>query len=195
MQGQLDSPLTPRGREQMLEAARLLERLGVDEILASPLGRVRASVEIVNARLKVPVRFDDRLKEWSAGDWSGELYADIQIKWPDDWALWEADRLAHRSPGGENFLDLRDRAEAFVADVAGHDLAARVAIIAHGYINRALAGALLREPPARTLGIRQTNDTMIRIGQEGERVETDHFVSGAGPFPGLPESDRTAAPA
>jgi broad specificity phosphatase PhoE len=51
MQGQLDSPLTPLGRDHALNSARLLARLGVDVAFASPLGRARETVEIISAEL------------------------------------------------------------------------------------------------------------------------------------------------
>ena len=51
MQGQLDSRLTPLGREHALGSARLLARLGVDTAFASPLGRVRETVAIIQAEL------------------------------------------------------------------------------------------------------------------------------------------------
>src|SRR5678815_298177 len=92
MQGQLDSRLTPLGRKHAKNSARLLARLGVDAVFASPLGRVRETVEIVQTELAVPVTFDDRLKEWSAGEWSGELHAEIPRRWPAEYTAWNADR-------------------------------------------------------------------------------------------------------
>ncbi len=146
MQGQLDSRLTALGREHAKGSARLLARLGVDSVIASPLGRVRETIAIMMAEVSLTAVFDDRLKEWSAGDWSGELYAEIGDKWPAEWAEWKADRYNARSPGGENFVDLADRARNFLADVpAGPD--ERIAIVAHGFINRALAGTLLSLSP------------------------------------------------
>ena len=188
MQGQLDSPLTPLGREHALNSARLLVRLGVDTVFASPLGRVRETVVIVQRELPLPVTFDDRLKEWSAGDWSGALHADIPLRWPDEWAAWDADRYGSRSPGGENFVDLTDRARAFLADAASSP-GTRVAIIAHGFLNRALAGVLLSLTPAATLDIRQSNDTVIRIVTGPGAPVADHFTGGDGPWPGLPTAD------
>jgi broad specificity phosphatase PhoE len=186
MQGQLDSRLTLLGRQHALNSARLLARLGVDTAFASPLGRVRETVRIIQAEMPIDVTFDDRLKEWSAGDWSGELHADIPHKWPAEWAAWDADRYSHRSPGGENFEDLTERARRFLDDAAPLS-GARVAIIAHGLLNRALTGVLLSLTPSETIDIRQTNDTVIRIVEDAHGVLADHFVSGAGPVPGLPE--------
>jgi broad specificity phosphatase PhoE len=185
MQGQLDSPLTPLGLEHARGSARLLARLGVDAMFASPLGRVRQTVDIINEELSLEAAFDDRLKEWSAGDWSGELHADIRSKWPDEWAAWDADRYANRSPGGESFVDLVERSEAFVADARVRS-GSRIAVIAHGFLNRALAAVLLSSTAEEMLRIRQGNDTVIRIIERASGATADYFVDGSGPRAGLP---------
>lgn len=66
MQGQLDSPLTSLGRQHARTSGRLLARLGVDTVFASPLGRVRETLAILSEHVTVTSAFDDRLKEWSA---------------------------------------------------------------------------------------------------------------------------------
>jgi len=185
MQGQLDSRLTPRGRDHALGSGRLLARLGVDVAFASPLGRVRETVEIMCTELPLHVTFDDRLKEWSAGDWSGALHADIPTRWPAEWAAWQADRYSVRSPGGESFVDVAARAQSFI-DHAATVRGPRIAIIAHGFFNRALSGVLLSLTPAATVSIRQPNDTVIRIVDGPHGPSADHFTNGDGPVPGLP---------
>ena len=190
LQGQLDSPLTALGRLHATASAKLLARLGVDVIYASPLGRARETVALMRKLLPQPVIFDDRLKEWSGGDWSGELHADIRVKWPAEWAAWDADRYTNRSPGGESFGDLVARATSFCADGAAPSPAGH-AIVAHGFMNRALANVLLSLSPAETLEIRQGNDTLIRVIVEGNNRSVDYFVGDEGPHPGLPiESPR-----
>jgi broad specificity phosphatase PhoE len=188
MQGQLDSRLTSLGREHAVSSARLLARLGVDTVFASPLGRVRETVAILQAELPLAVTYDDRLKEWSAGDWSGELYADIPRRWPVEWAAWDADRYGYRSPGGENFEDLIERGRAFLVD-ARSSPGTRIAVIAHGFLNRALAGLLLSLTPSETMDIRQSNDTAIRIVESAHGPVADHFLDGDGPLAGLPTDD------
>jgi len=131
--------------------------------------------------------FDDRLKEWSAGEWSGELYADIRHKWPDHWATWDADRYATRSPGGESFVDLVERSQAFVADARVRP-GARIAVIAHGFLNRALATVLLSLSVEEMLRIRQGNDTVIRISERASGASVDYFLDGNGPRAGLPSA-------
>lgn len=181
MQGQLDSSLTARGREHARSSGALLARLGVDAMFASPLGRVRETLAIVGEHVALEPIFDDRLKEWSSGDWSGELYADLPTRWPTEYAAWIGDRYNVRSPGGENFVDLVVRARAFV-EMAHRTSADRIAIVAHGFLNRALAEVLLGLSPAEAMRIHQGNDVVIRIVDD----DVDHFVAGAGPVPGLP---------
>jgi broad specificity phosphatase PhoE len=184
MQGRMDSCLTPLGREHAKGSGRLLARLGVDAIFASPLGRVRETAAIVAEDVSLPAVFDDRLMEWSAGEWSGELHAEIGHKWPAEWAAWTADRFRVRSPGGENFADMIERARSFLGDFTGSG--ERVAIIAHGFFNRALAGVLLDLSPDAVMRINQANDTVIRIIRSDSGAAADHFIGGNGPLTGLP---------
>lgn len=192
MQGQLDSRLTRLGRAHAYGTARLLARLGVDVLFASPLGRVRETVAVIRTLVPLDVSYDDRLKEWSAGDWSGALHAEIPRRWPAEWAAWDADRFTNRAPGGESFGDLLTRARSFLDDaVVAPD--ARVALVAHGFLNRALAGVLLSLPSAETLAIRQANDVVIRIVERPDGRVVDHFQDERGPFDGLPvETDHAS---
>lgn len=185
LQGQLDSPLTDAGRAHARASAALLARLGVDVIYASPLGRAQETVALMRDVLPHPVIVDDRLKEWCGGDWSGELHDEIRVKWPAEWAAWDADRYTTRSPNGESFGDLIARAAAFVGDAAPPP-GSRVAIVGHGFMNRALANVLLALNRADTLAIRQGNDTVIRVTVTALDRRADHFVGGDGPRPGLP---------
>jgi broad specificity phosphatase PhoE len=185
LQGQLDSPLTDAGRDHARASAALLARLGVDVIYASPLGRAQETIALMREQLTQPVIVDDRLKEWSGGDWSGELHAEIRVKWPAEWAAWDADRYVNRSPNGESFRDLLRRATAFFNDVAPNP-SSRIAIVGHGFMNRALATVLLSLTSAEMLAIRQGNDTLIRVTADATGRRVDHFVDGDGPRPGLP---------
>lgn len=57
MQGQWDSPLTARGRDHARTSGRVLARLGVDAVFASPLGRVRETLAILAEHVAIPPVF------------------------------------------------------------------------------------------------------------------------------------------
>jgi broad specificity phosphatase PhoE len=184
MQGRLDSRLSARGREQAARTGEVLGRLGVDHLFASPLGRVRETLELFAPHVTLVPVFDDRLMEWSAGDWSGRLYREIRQECPDDYAAWQADLYNVRSPGGENFADLAARAAAFF-DEAQRLAHERIAIVGHGFMNRALAGRLLGLSAEDMLAIGQDNDTIFRVVMNNGSTIADHYAAGEGPFPGL----------
>jgi broad specificity phosphatase PhoE len=185
MQGQFESRLNALGYTQAARSGETLAKLGVDHVFASPLLRVRQTLTEMAPYVALKPVFDDRLKEWSSGDWSGFLYADIARRWPAGFAAWEADRYHVRVPGGENFVDLDARAASFFAE-HGEDAHSRIAIVAHGFINRALAKRLLGLTPDQTMDIRQNNDAIFRIRTGDGAPVADHFIGGEGPFPGLP---------
>lgn len=185
MQGQLDSPLTAHGREHARWSGRLLARLGVDAVFASPLGRVRETLAVLAEHVTVPPVFDDRLKEWSGGDWSGELYSELPRRWPAEWAAWNADRYNVRSPGGENFVDVAMRARSFV-EATTHVPGDRIAVVAHGFFNCALAEVLLGLTSVETMQIRQANNTIIRVVVTDGVASADHFAGDTEPVTGLP---------
>jgi broad specificity phosphatase PhoE len=191
MQGQFESRLNALGHAQAARSGETLAQLGVDHVFASPLLRVRQTLAAIARHVPHAPVFDDRLKEWSSGDWSGHLYADIATRWPAEFAAWEKDRYGVRSPGGENFVDLDKRAASFFSE---HGALAhpRIAIVAHGFINRVLAARLLGLAPLETMDIRQNNDVIFRIRVGGAAPVADHFVGGEGPFPGLPREASLA---
>ncbi len=185
MQGQWDSRLSELGRRHADDNGRWLATLGIEHAWASPLGRVRETVAIVNKHFAIEPVWDNRLKEWSSGDWSGELYADIQKHRADEWKAWDDDRYNVRPPGGENFHDLAARASSFIADARNHP-ATTVALFAHGFILRNVAACLLDLSQQDVLDIRQTNDVVFRITETEEGASASHFIAGEGPHDGLP---------
>jgi broad specificity phosphatase PhoE len=189
MQGQFESELNALGRTQAARSGETLAKLGVDQVFASPLLRVRQTLAEIAPHVSFAPVFDDRLKEWASGDWSGFLYADIATRWPAEFAAWEADRYNVRSPGGENFVDLDARAASFFAE-HGDVAHSRIAIVAHGFINRALAKRLLGLSPDEAMDIRQNNDVIFRVRTGDGGPVADHFIGGEGPFPGLPSEAR-----
>ena len=96
MQGQWESELTDFGRAQARQSAETLRSLGVQAIFSSPLRRARDTAEMIAEATGLKITYDDRLKEWSAGDWSGHLYADVVSHWPAEWAAWRDDMWRYR---------------------------------------------------------------------------------------------------
>ena len=94
LQGQMDSPLTDRGREQARALAHRLvrERWSVSSIHSSDLCRAADTAGILGAALEAPVFLDERLREYDVGVLTGLTRADIQHQYPELW------RISRQSP-------------------------------------------------------------------------------------------------
>ena len=187
MQGQRESNLTEHGRAQAEQNAEAAATLGVEAIYASPLRRTRQSAKALADRTSLSITFDDRLKEWDAGEWSGYLYEEVIEKWPEEWAAWRADMWNYRPPGCENFEDLARRGGAFLKDIQTTE-ADKIAIVSHGFIGRAMMAALAGLTPEDALRLKTANDIVFRFRQTPNGWRADRFERNEGPLDGLFET-------
>ena len=192
IQGQWESDLTELGRAQAEQTASAVASLGVDAIYASPLRRARDAALALSKAAGLPAAFDDRLKEWSAGDWSGHLYTDVAERWPKEWAAWRNNTWIYRPPNAENFEDLMRRGGAFLTDIAGLRKSS-VAIVSHGFITRAMLTFLLSLSPEEGLRIETSNDVFFRLRQEATGWRAERCKAGAAPVSGLISGEEASS--
>jgi len=184
MQGRWNSDLNEIGRKQADVNGAFLLSQGIETIVASPLDRTRQTAEIINRHLDLDVTFDDRIMEWDCGDWSGHLYADVKVKWAEQWRALEADRFNYRGPNCENYPDMFERIVPFLNEIKRRP-EKNIAIVSHGMIGKVMVAQLLDLLPDETLAMHQPNDVIYRIGLTSESTEVAHFVGGVGPISGI----------
>jgi broad specificity phosphatase PhoE len=137
-QGQLDTPLNERGREQSRALARSLAGEGLRALYCSPLSRARATAKIVGAELGLEPVLDDRLMEADVGEWAGLLYTQVDAGYPGAFARWRGADPDFRFPGGESVTEQAARVAAALADIAAGPLPALV--VTHGGAIRSVNG-------------------------------------------------------
>ena len=102
IQGWDDYPLTNRGRRQAARSAeRLAEEESIQEIVTSPLARAAVTAEIIGGVLGLPVRYDERLKEYNFGPVSGLTRDEIKTQYPAVWTAWQLNEFWEPLPGEE----------------------------------------------------------------------------------------------
>ena len=178
MQGHLDSPLTPRGEAQARAVGETLRELidgdGFD-IVASPLGRTRATAALIAEALGVgspgAIATDRRLKEMLWGEWDGLTRSEIEARNPGALARRRDDNWNHLPPGGESWAVTALRVASFLADM---DSDRPLIVVSHGGTGRVIRGLYGGLPPDQILALEQPQDAfhLLRDGQVG-RIDTE----------------------
>lgn len=146
LQGTSDIPLNDNGRAQARAAAPVLASLApVKRIVASDLTRAVETAQILAEAMGAAVVTDARLRERSYGVWEGLPEEVRRLEHPEENRRW-ASGLEPRVEGYEKNATVRDRALAFIEDIAidrGTADASTYLFVSHGSTTRVLLGALL----------------------------------------------------
>lgn len=139
-QGQLDVPLDDVGRRQAHRAAEMLRGLAPTRIVSSDLSRAADTAAALAALTGLVVETDAALRELFAGQWQGLTRAEIESRWPQEFAAW---RGGDDVPvgGGERRSEAGRRAAAAIGRHAAATPDGGVLVVTgHG---GALRGAML----------------------------------------------------
>jgi len=132
-QGQSDVPLNATGREQAQQLAQALRGSALEAIYSSDLLRARETAEALARATGAPLHVDPRLREVGLGEWEGQLFSDIQQRYPDLLRRRREDPLNFAPPGGETVAALRSRLLSAVQDIISLHPGGRAALVSHGF--------------------------------------------------------------
>ena len=143
-QGTQDIPLNDLGRRQAADAGGILTDLFARDgrnqssltFVASPLGRARATMELVRGVLKLPAggyAVDARLREIGYGRWEGATLAQMQASDPEIFAARLSDKWTVPPPDGESYASVQVRMSDWYNQLTSDTVA-----VAHGGTARAL---------------------------------------------------------
>jgi 2,3-bisphosphoglycerate-dependent phosphoglycerate mutase len=163
LQGHLDIALNAEGLRQAEALADALAGERFDLVVASDLQRARQTAEAVASRHGLAVQEDADLRERCYGVFEGLLYADIERRYPRQFAAWQARDIEAVMPDGENAAEsfqafYARTITAIVAWGQAHPKQ-RVAMVAHGGVlecaYRAALGMALETP--RTFAVKNAS--------------------------------------
>lgn len=144
MQGQLDSALTDRGREQAAASARALAVFSPELLRTSDQRRATETAVAFSELTGLPADVDKRLRETYLGQWQGLAHEEVERGWPGAMAQWRAD-ATWAPPGGEARIEVANRAARVVAEL-DQGSAAVALLCAHGGLIAGLTPLLLGLP-------------------------------------------------
>lgn len=176
-QGSTDVPLNATGEDQ---ARRLGERLRAegfvaDVVLSSDLSRARETARLAGelAGFALP-ETDPIWRERTLGEFEGLTREEIREHHPGEYEAWQADRLGWTPPGGESYLDLRNRVGRALATLRERHAGKRVLLVSHGGCCAAALSWFAPENGVHDTRVRFSNTSVTRVrcrGPEGWELE------------------------
>ena len=132
--GQGDLPLTELGHRQAEAAAEYIEKQygsRIDAVYASDLARAWDTGKAAADRLGLTMIPDRGLREINSGQWEGVSFADLPVRFREDFALWMQNIGKSRCTGGESVAELSERVHAAVVRIAEANPGKTVLIATH----------------------------------------------------------------
>ena len=136
--GHLDVALTSAGVSEMEAVAARLTGESIAALYTSDLGRALHSAEILGRLLHLTPIVSPPLREKSFGEWEGLPQTELLRRFPEEWSDWLANPADAKPTGGESVREMASRVLPVVAQIIKSHLGERVAILAHGGVNRVI---------------------------------------------------------
>lgn len=147
----LDHPLTGKGLAQAFELAERLAQTGVDALYTSPVPRAVETAQIVGERLHIEMVISDALREFDVGNFEGRSDDAAWVEFGELYEKWQVyGRLEERLPGGENYLEIRERFVPFINGLNEEygSTNRKILLISHGGLYRLMLPVVIHNIPS-----------------------------------------------
>lgn len=146
--GQLDEPLTEKGRAQAELTAEFLKDVPFTAFYSSDLQRAMDTALVVALRHNLPVIGHKAFREVNGGQWQGHLFEDLPKLFPEDFSLWKTNIGVSTCTGGESMLQVQQRAVNALLELVEKHRGETICITAHGGVIRVLIAFITGVPMA-----------------------------------------------
>jgi broad specificity phosphatase PhoE len=141
--GSTDVDLSVEGRSQADALGHRLAQEKLAAIYASPMLRTLETARIIAGEVHPAPLGRGALREIDHGRWEGLTRAEVEKRFPDEYASWEADPFTVAPVGGESGLAVLARALPALREIVLSHLGATVAVVSHKATLRLLLCSLL----------------------------------------------------
>lgn len=181
--GRSDLAMNAEGEAQMRAIAeRLAERITLETIFASDLGRSRRAAELIAAGRSTPIRVRPALAEIDMGAWDGLLRRDVAAAQPEAYAERGRDMVHFRPPGGESFADVAERVLPVWRSIVEAEGGDRL-VVGHAGVNRVILTHVLGMPLENLFRIVQDPACVNVIEWAGGNARVRLLDGPSGPWP------------
>jgi 2,3-bisphosphoglycerate-dependent phosphoglycerate mutase len=173
LQGWRDSRLSAAGLAQVEALATRVSAEQIDLVVASDLGRARATAVPIAARLGVQLVLDTGLRERCYGLLEGMTWSEVEQAYPEIYRRLAVRDVDYVVPGGESAAQFRARIVDTVQRLAREYSGASIAIVTHGGVLGVIyrhAHDIALDVP-RTFGVPNAAVNRLSVGETGWKVD------------------------
>ena len=181
--GQLDSPLTERGRRQADAIAARLSTIDFSTLYSSDLGRALQTAKRISTASGKPILQDIELRERHMGIFQGLTRSEMRDQYPDEWEAYNSDaRFTYVIPTGESQKHRLERSVRVMNRLADAHPEETIVVVSHGGILRGFFEYVLGLKPGNEDRFTRRNATFNSFAKDegGWRLEvwgdTSHLI-------------------
>jgi probable phosphoglycerate mutase len=171
LQGHLDIALNVQGVRQADALGRALRGVELDAVFASDLRRALQTAQAVAGPKGMAVKIDPALRERCYGAFEGLRHADIQLRYPQHYAAWQARDADARFPKGEReaetLREFTERAVGAIMRLVATADCRRMAIVTHGGVLECIYRAVNRVSSSAPRDFEIRNASINRMTWDG----------------------------
>lgn len=159
--GQSDVGLAESFEAEWLSFRSKIAHLESPLVFSSPLQRCFKLAQKAVTHFDFSEQFiDDRLMELNFGDWELKAWRDIPQGLVGEWT---DEHVKQAPPNGESFVELHERAKAFLYDLAKHQNNKQALVFTHAGVIRALVAEALKLPLREASGVEVNYGSVTQI--------------------------------
>ena len=145
-QGQSDSLLTEKGKDQARLLAQALEGIAFDAVFASSNLRAYDTAKILVNKRGLNIEALDALREIYLGNWEGQLEEEIKKIDPKQYYNYWNDPSKFKCLGSETFFELQTRALNCFKKIVKNNPGKEILVVSHGALLKTLLAFLDKRP-------------------------------------------------
>lgn len=168
--GIYDALLTEKAWVQLPYLAKRFENVKLDVVYASHLYRARHTAKAIAEKKGMKVTLRKNLHEIDMGDWEDYPWAELGVRFPNEFELWRSRPWDCKIPSGETVTEAGDRVLADLHKIAKQHEGGQVAVVSHGSAIRSILCRVLKLEPEQVGEIGWGDNTCVAklIFEDGE---------------------------
>jgi probable phosphoglycerate mutase len=141
--GSVGVELSEEGRWQAAQLGERLRDEGITAVYSSPLSRAVDTAALVAGSFGLTATTRDGLREISHGHWEGLTRSEVEARFPQEYAAWEADPFTFAPEDGESGVAVLARALPAIREIVTRHAGERILVVSHKATIRILISSLL----------------------------------------------------